>query len=61
MYQDHYLTLFADEQEVKLYTEGDVKELYNYGIANDKPWTIVVDEDADMQDIENAMDLVSRV
>lgn len=48
---------FVDNQELRLYKEGDAKKLYKYGVENDKPWTIFVDEDADMQDIENAISL----
>ena len=48
---------FVDNQELRLCKEGDAKKLYKYGVENDKPWTIFVDEDADMQDIENAISL----
>ena len=60
-YRNDYIFFMSDETEAELYLSGEANKLYQYGIDNNKPWTIFVDEDADMQDIENALDLVSRV
>ena len=52
---------YVDDQELKLYKEGDAKKLYKYGDENDKAWTIFVDEDADMEEIEDAISLATTV
>lgn len=57
--EEHYFTSVADKTEVELYIKGDAKKLYQYGRKNKKPWTVFVDEDADMDEIEEAMDLLS--
>ena len=54
-----------DEQELKLYKEGDAKKLYKYGLENEKVWagfpffSEAADEDPDMEDIEDAISTVS--
>ena len=52
---------YVDDQELKLYKEGDAKKLYKYGVVNDKPWTMFVDENSDMEEIEDAISLATTV
>jgi hypothetical protein len=54
-YKNEYIFFHSDETEAELYLSEDAKKLYKYGVENDKPWTIFVEEVADMQDIDDAM------
>ena len=57
-----YFSVNPDEQELKLYKEGDAKKLYKYGVENEKVWagfpffSEAADEDPDMEDIEDAIE-----
>ena len=57
-----YFSGDPDEQELKLYKEGDAKKLYKYGVENEKVWagfpffSEAADEDPDMEDIEDAIE-----
>ena len=56
-----YFSVNPDEQELKLYKEGDAKKLHKYGVENGKVWagfpffSEAADEDPDMEDIEDAI------
>jgi len=60
-YKNDYIFFASDETEAELYLRGEASNLYQYGIDNDKPWTVFVDEDADMSDIEEAIFLLSTI
>jgi len=56
-----YFSGDPDEQELKLYKEGDAKKLYKYGVENEKSWAMfflfeLEGVDPDMEDIEDAIE-----
>ena len=56
-----YFSADPDEQELKLYKEGDAKKLYKYGVENEKNWAMfflneLEGVDPDMEDIEDAIE-----
>jgi hypothetical protein len=57
----HYFFTEADETEVKFMLENNAKSLYKYGVDNEKPWIVFTDPNPEIEDIQDAMDLLSGI
>ena len=41
--------------------ENNAKSLYKYGVDNEKPWIVFTDPNPEIEDIQDAMDLLSGI
>ena len=58
---NHYFFTQADETEQKLMLDNNAKSLYKYGVDNDKPWIVFTDPNPEIEEIQDAMDLLSGI
>ena len=57
----HYFFTQADETEKKLMLDNNPKSLYKYGVDNDKPWIVFTEPNSEIEEIQDAMDLLSGI
>jgi len=58
---NHYFFTQADETEQELMLDNNAKSLYKYGVDNDKPWIVFTDPNPEIEEIQDAMDLLSGI